>query len=70
MNWDKWPTDPTYVIGDPPKGFERPPILDFVGQMTRDNGLLTVYVIQRDALFKLLFHVSQRVDLCDPRVTI
>ena len=39
MTRDWWQTDPTYVIDDPPKGFERPPILDFVGQMTRDNGL-------------------------------
>ena len=39
MTRDWWQTDPTYVVDDPPKGFERPPILDFVGQMTRDNGL-------------------------------
>ena len=39
MTWDWWQTDPTYVIDDPPKGFECPPILNFVGQMTRDNGL-------------------------------
>ena len=42
MTWDWWQTDPTYVVDDPPKGFERPPILDFVGQMTRDNGLDSV----------------------------
>ena len=28
MTRDWWQTDPTYVIDDPPKGFERPPILD------------------------------------------
>ena len=39
MTRDWWQTDPTYVIDDPPKGFECPPILNFVGQMTRDNGL-------------------------------
>ena len=39
MTWDWWQTDPTYVVDDPPKGFERPPILNFAGQMTRDNGL-------------------------------
>ena len=30
---DLWQNDPTYVVDDPPKGFERPPILDSVGQM-------------------------------------
>ena len=42
MTRDWWQTDPTYVIDDPPKGFECPPILNFVGQMTRDNGLIII----------------------------
>ena len=29
MTRDWWQTDPTYVIDDPPKGFECPPIFDF-----------------------------------------
>ena len=45
MTRDWWQTDPTYVIDDPPKGFERPPILDSVKQMTRDNGLHTFAVM-------------------------
>ena len=46
MTRDWWQTDPTYVIDDPPKGFECPPILNFVGQMTRDNGLPNVQYIR------------------------
>ena len=45
MTRDWWQTDPTYVIDDPPKGFECPPILNFVGQMTRDNGLYDMHCI-------------------------
>ena len=29
MPRDWWQTDPTYVIDDPPKGFECPPIFEF-----------------------------------------
>ena len=29
MTRDWWQTDPTYVIDDPPKGFECPPIFEF-----------------------------------------
>ena len=29
MTRDWWQTDPTYVIDDPPKVFECPPIFDF-----------------------------------------
>ena len=39
MTQDWWQTDPTYVIDDPLKGFERPSILDSVGQMTWENWL-------------------------------
>ena len=54
MTRDWRQTDPTYVIDDPPKGFECPPFLNFVGQMTRDNGLVLQWLMRKVKVVLLL----------------
>merc|ERR1712024_82786 len=41
MTQDWWQTEPTYVIDDPPKGFERPPIFEFC--WTNDASPWTIF---------------------------
>ena len=60
MTRDWWQTDPTYVIDDPPKGFECPPIFDFC--WTNDASPWTMCVASEnmtgDKLKKILLNVE------------